>query len=189
MFVPHAQSTARSMNYIVQSPLDTAQVTTAARQTLQKIDARLPLISPGSMQQLYERHLGRPQFYLVLLGLFAALALVLAAVGLYGVVSYAVTQRRREIGVRVALGARRGDVVGMMLWQGLRPAMAGVGLGLAVALAAGRVIRGLLYEVQPYDPLTLAGVTLALLAMVVLASTMAARRATGIPPAEALRSE
>jgi putative ABC transport system permease protein len=189
MFVPHAQSTARSMNYIVQSPLDTAQVTTAARQTLQKIDARLPLISPGSMQQLYERHLGRPQFYLVLLGLFAALALVLAAVGLYGVVSYAVTQRRREIGVRVALGARRGDVVGMMLWQGLRPAMAGVGLGLAVALAAGRVIRGRLYEVQPYDPLTLAGVTLALLAMVVLASTMAARRATGIPPAEALRSE
>ncbi len=189
MFIPHGQSQARSMNYILQSPPDTAQAIAAARRIVRKMDTGLPLISPGSMEQLLNRHLGRPQFYVVLLGLFAALALVLAAVGIYGVVAYVVSQRTREIGVRVALGAGRVDIVGLMLWQGLRPAMIGVGLGGLVALGAGRVIRGLLYDVEPYDPLTFAGVTVALLSIVVIASAVPARKASGVAPAEALRSE
>jgi putative ABC transport system permease protein len=189
MFVPHGQTQARTMNYILQSPLDTTQLVSAARQIVRKTDARLPLISPGSMEELFNRHLGRPQFYVVLLGLFAALALALAAVGIYGVVAYVVSQRTREIGVRMALGARRTQIVGLMLWQGLRPAIVGVAVGLLAAFAAGRVIQGLLYEVQPHDPLTFAGVTAALLLVVIVACAVPARKATSVPPAEALRTE
>jgi putative ABC transport system permease protein len=177
------------MNYILLGPLDSTQLIAAARQIVQKMDNRIPLISPGSMEQLFNRHLGRPQFYVVLLGLFAALALVLAAVGIYGVVAYVVSQRTREIGVRMALGARRTQIVGLMVWQGLRPAIVGLTLGLAAAFAAGRIIQGLLYEVQPHDPLTFAGVTAALLLVVIVACAVPARKATSVPPAEALRSE
>jgi putative ABC transport system permease protein len=189
MFVPHAQYGDRTANYVVQSALDTASTLAAARQVVQRLDARLPLLSPGSMERLLARHLGRPQFYVVLLGLFAGLASLLAAVGIYGVVAYAVTQRTREIGVRMALGARRAEVIGLMLWQGLRPAIVGLVLGLVTAFAMGRFIESLLYGVQPYDPLTFVGVTLALLVIVAIASAIPARRASSIAPAEALRGE
>jgi putative ABC transport system permease protein len=189
MFVPQAQSGARLMNYVVQSALNPAELLASARRVVENLDSRLPLISPGAMDDLVARQLGRPQFYVVLLSLFAALAIVLAAVGIYGVVAYAVTERTREIGVRMALGAQRPEVVRLMLWQGLRPAIVGSGLGLLVALAAGRVMRGLLYGVRPNDPMTFALVTLALLAVVVIASVIPAHRASGIAPAETLRGE
>ena len=111
------------------------------------------------MTALVDEQMARPRFYLLLLSLFAGLAVVLAAVGVYGVVAYVVTQRTREIGVRMALGAKTRQVVGLMLWQGLRPAVIGMLLGLSIAAAAGRVIQGLLYEVQPHDPVTLVAVT------------------------------
>ena len=120
---------------------------------------------------------------------FAVLATLLAAVGLYGVLAYSVSQRTREIGVRMALGARRTEVVRLMLWQGLRPAIAGVAIGLAVALGAGRVMQGLLYEVRPHDPLTLIGVTAVLIAIVLIACAIPAGRASRVPPAQALRGE
>ncbi|MCA1583266.1 MAG: ABC transporter permease [Acidobacteria bacterium] len=189
MFVPHAQAGNRTMSYIVQSGLGPAEVLAAARGVVRRLDTRLPLISPGSMDELVARHLGRPRFYVVLLGLFAALAVVLAAIGIYGVVAYAVTERTQEIGVRMALGARRSEVVGLILWHGLRPALVGVGVGMAVAVAAGRVMRGMLYEVQPDDPLTLALATVGLLTTVVIASAIPARRASGVQPAQALRGE
>ncbi len=189
MFAPHAQFGDRTANYVLQGPLDTTNTIAAARQVVQRLDARLPLLSPGSMEQLLDRRLGRPQFYVVLLGLFAGLASVLAAIGIYGVVAYAVTQRTREIGVRVALGARRSEVIGLMLWQGLRPAIVGLLLGLLIAIAAGRYITALLYGVQPHDPLTFVAVTLALLVIVAIASAIPAQRASGIAPAEALRGE
>jgi putative ABC transport system permease protein len=189
MFVPHAQFGDRTANYILQGTLDAASTIAAARQVLQRFDSQLPLRSTGSMEQLRDRHLGRPQFYVVLLGLFAVLASVLAAVGIYGVVAYAVAQRTREIGVRMALGARRADVIGLMLWQGLRPAIVGIGAGLVTAFGAGQLIRGLLYGVQPYDPLTFAGVTLALLVIVGIACAIPARRASTVAPAQALRGE
>ena len=165
------------------------QVLAAAREVLRKVDTRLPLIGPSSMTELVDGQLARPRFYLVLLGLFAVLALLLAAVGLYGVVSYVVTQRTREIGVRMALGAQRQDVVALMLWQGLRPAVAGMALGLLVAAAVGRVIEGLLYEVKPHDPFTIVAVSLTLLAVVLIACAIPARRASAVPPADALRGE
>jgi len=189
MFAPHAQFGDRTANYVLQGPLDATNTIAAARQVVQRLDSRLPLLSPGSMTELLQRHHGRPEFYVVLLGLFAGLASLLAAIGIYGVVAYAVTQRTREIGVRVALGARRSQVIGLMLWQGLRPAIAGLGLGLLIAIAMGRYVAALLYGVQPHDPLTFAAVTIALLVIVAIASAIPARRASSIAPAEALRGD
>jgi predicted permease len=189
MYVPHAQGGNRSIAYVVKSTLDSGQVLAAARQVVQRVDARLPLIFPGSMEALVDGQLARPRFYLLLIGLFAVLALVLAAVGIYGVVAHVVSERTREIGVRIALGARRGEVVSLMLWQGLRPAIGGVAIGLAIAIGAGRVLGGLLYEVRPHDPLTVIGVTTMLLAIVMVASAIPAARASRIAPAQALRSE
>jgi ABC-type antimicrobial peptide transport system permease subunit len=175
--------------YVVQSTLDSVQVISNARRVIQAIDSRLPLIGPSAMSDVVDEQLARPRFYLLLLGLFATLAVVLAAVGIYGVVAYAVAQRTREIGVRIALGARRGEVVSLVAWQGLRPAAIGVTLGLVVAAAMGRVIRGLLYEVRPQDPATFAGATMLLLIVAAVACVIPAARAARIPPADALRAE
>ncbi len=189
MYVPHAQTNLRTITYVVKGSVDTPQVLAAAREVVRRLDSRLPLISPGSMTALVDEQLARPRFYLLLLSLFAVLAVVLAAVGVYGVVAYVVTQRTREIGLRMALGARPREVIGLMLWQGLRPAALGMVLGLAMAVAAGQVMRGLLYEVAPHDPATLVGVSLVLLAVVVIACGIPARRASAVAPAEALRAE
>ena len=189
MYVPHAQTSLRSIMYVVKSDANSAQVLGAARDVVRRLDPRLPLIFPSAMTDLVDEQLARPRFYLVLLSVFAVLALVLAAVGIYGVVAYVVTQRTREIGVRMALGARQGQVVSLMLWQGLRPAVLGMGIGVVVALVAGRVMQGMLYEVQPHDPTTFAGVSGLLLAVVLLACAIPARRASAVPPAEALRGE
>ncbi len=187
LYVPHAQAGTRTVTYVVKSALTSAQVLSAARDVVRRRDSRLPLIAPGSMRQLVDGELARPRFYLVLLGLFAVLAVVLAAVGIYGVVAYVVSQRTREIGVRMALGASQRDVVGLMLWQGLKPAIAGIVAGLAVAFAGGWLIRGMLYEVRPYDPVTFVAVSGVLLAVVLMACAIPARRASSVPPSEALR--
>lgn len=189
MYQPLAQTRVRTMRYILKSKLDSAQVLGAARQVVKTFDSRLPLIGPGSMDALVDGHLARPRFYLFLLSLFSALAVILAAVGIYGVVAYVVSQRTREIGVRMALGARQREVVGLMLWQGLRPAAAGVVVGIVVALAVGRAASGLLYTVRPTDPVTFAGVTAILMVVVVVASLIPAMRASSVPPAESLRGE
>jgi putative ABC transport system permease protein len=189
MYVPHAQTQSRAIMYVIKSTLETGQVLSASREIVRRLDPRLPLIAPSSMQQLVDEQLARPRFYLALLSAFAILALVLAAVGVYGVVAHVVSQRTREIGVRMALGAGRTEVVRLMLWQGLRPAAVGLATGMAIAAGAGRVMQGLLYEVRPHDPLTLVGVTSLLLATVLIACAIPAARASRIPPADALRGE
>jgi putative ABC transport system permease protein len=189
MYQPLAQTRARGMRFVVKSRTDSAQVLAGARDIVRRFDNRLPLIAAGTMEALVDGHLARPRFYLLLLSLFSGLAMVLAAVGIYGVVAYVVSQRTREIGVRMALGARQREVVGLMLWQGLRPAAAGVVLGLVAALALGRVASGLLYTVRPTDPATFAGVTIILMVVVVIASAIPAMRASSVPPSQALRGE
>jgi putative ABC transport system permease protein len=189
MYVPHAQTDVRSVMYVVKSPLEASQVLGGAREIVRRMDAGLPLISPGSLAALVDDQLGRPRFYVLLLGVFAVLAIVLAAVGVYGVVAYVVAQRTREIGVRMALGARAREVITLMLWQGLRPAVVGLLLGLAAAMAAGRLLAGLLHGVEPHDPGTLAIVTLLLLLVVVAACAIPAWRASAVPPSEVLRNE
>ena len=125
----------------------------------------------------------------ILLGAFAVLALVLASVGLYGVVSYSVEQRRREMGVRIALGALRGSVMSLVLGQGLRMTTAGLVVGLLGALALTRYLEALLYEVRPTDPAVFAGVFGVLIATAAIACYVPARRATQVDPATILRDE
>jgi putative ABC transport system permease protein len=189
MYIPHPQTLLRTVMYVVRSALPPSQVLSASREIVRGLDPRLPLIFPAAMTDLVDEQLARPRFYLVLLTLFAVLAVVLAAVGIYGVVAYVVTQRTREIGVRMALGAQQRQVVTLMLWQGLRPAVLGMAVGVAVAIGAGRLIQGLLYEVRPHDPATFAAVAVLLLAVVLVACAIPARRASTVPPADALRGE
>ncbi len=123
------------------------------------------------------------------LGVFAALALALAAVGLYGVISLAVGRRTREIGIRVAIGARRGNIVGLVLRESVRPVLAGLALGIVAALGLGRLVASLLYEVTPSDPLVLATVASAVVAAAMFACLVPLRRALRVDPASALRAE
>jgi putative ABC transport system permease protein len=153
------------------------------------VDAEIPVEEVSTGAGLVRDELREPRFYLLLLGGFAALALLLAAVGLFGVLSVSVRQRTREIGIRLALGARAPRVLGLVVRQGMIAAAAGLAAGLALALAATRLMSGLLYQVKPADPATLLGVAGVTLAVALLASWLPARRAARVSPVEALRSE
>jgi ABC-type antimicrobial peptide transport system permease subunit len=141
------------------------------------------------MDQLVASSLTRQRFYAAVMGVFAAIAVLLSAVGLYGVLAYAVGQRTREFGVRTALGARSRDVLSMVVHQGLRLTSIGIGIGLAGAIALTRYIEGMLYDVTPLDPLTYVAVVAFFVAVTSLASYVPARRATRIDPMTALRYE
>jgi putative ABC transport system permease protein len=146
-----------------------------------------PLIR--TMDDLLSETVAQPRLQTGLLSLFAGLALLLAAIGLYGVLSYAVTQRRREIGVRMALGAGKPHVISLVVGQGMKLALLGVVIGIVAALALTRVIGSLLYGVKPTDPATFAVVSLLLIAIALLACWLPARQATKLDPMEALRHE
>jgi ABC-type antimicrobial peptide transport system permease subunit len=141
------------------------------------------------MERLVASSVARPRFYAVLLGVFAAVAALLAAIGIYGVIACAVVQRTREIGIRMALGARRGQVLVLVLRQGAALIVVGLALGLAGAAAGTRLLHSLLFGVTPFDPMTFAAVAVLFGAVATLASYLPARRATAIDPTVALRSE
>jgi putative ABC transport system permease protein len=161
----------------------------AIGEIVRSMDPDLPLRDVEEMTAVIDRSLGPARFNLLLLGIFTALAVVLAAVGLYGVVSYLVSQRTREIAIRMALGARGESVVRMVLGQGIRPALAGVVLGLAGALAGSRLLSALLYGIEPTDPASYLGATGLLLLVVVGAASIPAARASRIAPMKALKQE
>ena len=135
------------------------------------------------------RELAPTRFYLTLLSAFSTLALILAAVGLYGVVAYSVSRRTREIGIRMALGARGDDVVGMVVREGVVPAVAGVALGILGSVWSGGILGSLLYEVDPQDPVTLATVTAIFVSVALVATLLPSLRASRVPPASALRTD
>jgi predicted permease len=177
-----------SVTFVVHTEGDPAALVPPAREIVRALDPELPARF-RTMAELRAATLADRRLTLGLLGTFAAAALALAILGIYGVASYSVAQRTREVGVRMALGAEPGRVLRMVLAESGRPVALGAALGLAIALGLGRSLAALLYEVEPGDPLTMAGVTLALGAAALGAAFLPARRATRIDPAVALRSD
>jgi len=176
-------------NFTVRATGDPALVAAAVRGAVRDIDPALPIFGMQAMTDLVAVSLVRPRFLSILLGSFSAIALVLAAVGIYGVMAYSVSQRTQEIGVRMALGARSSDVMKMVLTQGTKLAAVGVGLGLAGAFALTRLMSTLLFEVSVTDPATFTAVVALLAAVALLACYVPARRATKVDPMVALRIE
>jgi ABC-type antimicrobial peptide transport system permease subunit len=181
---------ARTVTFVVRSKrAGTGAFLNQVRQAVWSVNASLPLASVQTMQDVYDQSLARTSFTLVMLGIAGAMAVVLGLIGLYGVISYAVSQRRREIGIRLALGAQPGELKRMFVRHGLVLAGIGVVTGLAAAAGLTRLMTSLLFEVSPLDPLTYAAVPVVLTTAAVLASYLPARRASAVDPVEALRAE
>jgi putative ABC transport system permease protein len=159
------------------------------RAMVSELDPDLPIFRVRSMAQIAGDAVAQPRVYLLLLGLFAGVAVLLAALGIYGVLTHAVAQRTREIGIRLALGAARTGVVTMVVRQAVLLAATGLVIGLALALGASRLIKGLLFGIEPSDALTYGAVGAALLLVALAASYIPARRASRIDPMRALRYE
>jgi putative ABC transport system permease protein len=188
-YFPYGVGPERGMAFVIRTKIDPMAVSSSVRQAIWSIDKDLPFTEVRTMdQRLSESFAGR-RFHMILLGVFAALALVLSLVGIYGVMSYSVAQRTREIGVRMALGAERRHVLSLVLGQGLVLTLIGIGAGLAGAFALTRFLATMLYGVHPTDAVTFAVVPLLLTAIAILACYIPARRATKVDPLVALRYE
>ena len=179
----------RAMSFAVRSSADDGAVVRGVRQEVTALDRDVPLSQVQPLAELVDESVAQPRFRTFLLAAFAVLAVSLAAVGIYGVIAYAVAQRTREIGVRVALGAGRAQVLRLVVGEGLRLAGLGLAVGLVASLAATRVLRGLLYGTSPTDPATFAGVSLLVLTVAFVAAYLPARRAARVDPMVALRGE
>lgn len=176
----------------VRTPLDIAAVMPAIKKAVYEAGADQPVYNIETMEELVSRSMGRQRFPTFLLVAFAGLALVLASVGTYGVISYSTSQRMHEIGIRMALGANRRDVLRMIVGQGVQLALIGVAIGIFAALMFGRTLSGfshLLYGIEASDPLTFVGTSFVLMSTAILACYIPARRAARLDPTIALRSE
>ncbi|HSB11220.1 MAG TPA: FtsX-like permease family protein, partial [Blastocatellia bacterium] len=167
---------------------DTRSVSSAARGILQELDPEIPA-NFRTFQQVYSASLGSRRFNVILIGFFGITALLLATAGVFGVMAYSVSRRTREFGVRVALGATSGDVLRMVLGQGMQTILIGVAIGIVGSFALTKTVSSLLFGVSATDPITFAGVTLLLVAVSLLACYIPARRATKVDPMVALRCE
>jgi predicted permease len=190
IYVPYAQNPIYEMTMAIRADA-TAEpsLRRAIQQELKRLDTLLPAANYRTMPELVAKATARPRFSAVLLGLFAAVALVLTLVGLYGVVAYGVNQRTREIGIRLALGAQRRNVLALIINQGMRPALVGICIGMAGAFALMRLLANQLYEIKPTDPVTFGVVTFGLLSVSLVACYAPARRAAKIDPMVALHAE
>ena len=177
----------RTLWLLVRSDAAPGELLPLLRRETAAVDRNLPLANVTTLEDALDSSVAQEKFSLLLFGLFAALALTLAAVGIYGVIAYSVAQRSREIGVRIALGARHANVLGLVVGQAMRLALTGTVIGAAAALAGGRFLASLLFEVRPSDPIVFAGAAL-LVALVALASAaMPALRASRTDPTTALQ--
>ncbi|HLY60819.1 MAG TPA: ABC transporter permease [Terriglobia bacterium] len=192
-YLPYAQAPVaflmHNITFVVRTGSEPLNIADQARQAIGAVDPDLPVFDVATMQELVYQSMSEPRFNTVLLGIFAALAFVLATVGIYGVMSYTVTQRTHEIGVRIALGAERVDVFKLVVGQGMMLALVGVGIGLAAAFGLTRFLASFLFGVQPTDPVTFVGVSLLLTSVALAASYIPARRAMKVDPMVALRHE
>ncbi len=177
------------MNLVVRGYSDPSMLSPAIRKAVQEIDREQPVFGLKTMETLLSDSVAQQRQRAYVLGAFAFVSLVVAMVGVYGVMAYSVTRRTHEIGVRVALGAQRGDVLAMVVGEGLAMALIGVAIGLALSLALTRVLASFLFGVGPRDVATFASVSVALVVATCVASYVPARRATRVDPIRALRHE
>jgi putative ABC transport system permease protein len=179
------------MSLIVRSApgIDPATLSAPVRRAVQEVDKNQPVFNVRTMREIFDESVAQQRLLMTLLAVFAALALLLAGVGLYGVMAYLVTQRKHEIGIRLALGARAADIFRLVIGQGLILTAIGILVGLAGAFALTRLMTSLLYGVSATDPMTFVGITLLLVSVALLACYIPARRATKVDPMIALRYE
>jgi predicted permease len=189
IYFPQTQAPTREMNVVVRSAADPAALAKAVRGQIHELDSNLPVYQVRTMEQRVEESLAHRRFSLLLLGLFAALALGLAAVGIYGVMAFLVNQGTREIGIRIALGATAGGILTLVLRRAMSLALTGVSVGLAAAIPLTRLLRGMLFGVRESDALTFAAASALLVAIALLASYLPARRASRTDPMISLRTE
>jgi predicted permease len=183
------QRRSKDLAIFVRGRLDTAAIPVELREQVQAVDPQLPVFGAQTLNEMVSASLAERRFSMEMVGLFALTALLLAGLGIYGVISYIVNERTHEIGIRLALGAESGNILRMVLRQGLRLALAGAAVGLVCALIVSRSMAGLLYGVRPADPLTFVGVALLLIGVAILACYIPARRAIRVDPLVALRHD
>jgi putative ABC transport system permease protein len=189
MFRPYSQAAWPVMGVVARTAADPAGFATSIRSALQRIDPDLPVSRVDTMTAIERDSMGSRRFPMLLLGAFGAVALVLAIIGVYGVVSYLVAQRSREIGIRVALGAQRAQVLRLVVAGALKPVIIGLVTGSVGAIFASRLLGTLLFNVKPGDPTVLAMIAAALAGAALLASLVPARRATLVDPVTVLRAD
>jgi putative ABC transport system permease protein len=190
LFGAKAAETMRTETFLIRSDrAGTTGFLNEIRQVVWSVNSNLPLASVRTMQEVYDKSVARTSFTLVMLGIAGAMALALGLIGIYGVISYTVSQRKREIGIRLALGAQSGDVVSMVLTQGAKLALLGVCIGVAAAFALARLMTSLLFGVTAHDPVTFAAVAVLLILVALFACYIPARRAMKVDPIVALRYE
>ena len=177
------------LNVVVRSSTPFEAIAPTLQQIARSMDARLPVVNLRPMDEVFAESMARPRFLMTLLVAFALLALLLAAIGTYGVLSYLVSERRQEIGIRMALGAERGTLLGMVMRHGLVLASVGLLLGLVGAAAVTRLMQTLLFNVRPADPATMVAVAAVIAGVALIACYVPARRATRVDPLIALRAE
>ena len=189
MYVPYWQEPQPAGSLLVRTAMEPTGMAAALRRVVWDADAEVPIPEVRTLEQVMAESVAERRFQVLLIGLFAAAALALAAIGTYGVVAYAVGRRRAELGIRMALGANRADVLRLVLLQGMAPVAVGLAAGAVGALALGQYLASLLFEVSPRDPLAFAAAAVVLLAVSAAACLLPARRATQVNPVEALRFE
>jgi predicted permease len=188
-YLPHTQYPIRAMNVVVHGSSDPAALAPAVRQQIHEMDGDLPLYNVVTMENRVALSLARRRFAMMLLGGFALISLVLAAIGIYGVLAYLVSQSTREIGIRMALGATRNAIVGLVVRKGIALALGGVVIGASGAFLLTRLMRSLLFGVEPTDAITFCAIPLLLLVISLVATSIPARRAARVDPAECLRCD
>jgi putative ABC transport system permease protein len=189
MYMPHLQSPNIGMTVIVRTRGEPLALAAAVREQVRALDKDVPVAHFQTMDQVFGASVAQPRFSMLVVGLFAALALILAVVGIYGVMAYSVSRRAHEIGVRMALGARTGQVLKLVLKEGMTLTLLGIAIGLFAAFALTRVMATLLFGVSAKDPLTFVAVSILLALVAVVACYLPARRATRVDPLVALRYE
>jgi putative ABC transport system permease protein len=189
MYVPFAQAPLYGGEVVVRSSLSASSIAAGIRQTVQSIDTNLPVTDFESFPEAVGASVAQERFRTLLMSSFSGIALILAAVGIFGVISYSASQRTHEIGIRMALGAQRRNVLRLILGQGAKLALLGLGAGVLAALLLSRLMGSLLYGVSATDPLTFGTVAIVLLGVAVTACYIPARRAMRVDPMVALRHE